>query len=79
MADEITTARELATHASDIKHLQNDMDAMKEDVAAIRASIEDIKGTLASAQGGWRVLIFIGSLSSAIIGAVSGYLTSKGV
>ena len=79
MADEITTARELATHASDIKHLQNDMDAMKEDVAAIRASIEDIKQTLASAQGGWRVLIFVGSAVSAIIGAVSGYLTSKGL
>ena len=79
MADEITTARELATHASDIKHLQNDMDTMKEDVAAIRASIEDIKQTLASAQGGWRVLIFVGSAVSAIIGAVSGYLTSKGL
>jgi prefoldin subunit 5 len=79
MADEITTARELATHANDIKHLQNDMDAMKEDVAAIRVSIEDIKQTLASAQGGWRVLIFVGSAASAIIGAVSGYLTSKGL
>jgi len=79
MADEITTARELATHANDIKHLQNDMDAMKEDVAAIRSSIEDIKQTLASAQGGWRVLIFVGSVASGIIGAVSGYLTSKGL
>lgn len=78
MADEITTARELATHASDIKHLQSDMDAMKEDVAAIRASIEEIKTTLASAQGGWRVLIFVGSLASAVIGAFSGYFTSKG-
>jgi flagellin-like hook-associated protein FlgL len=42
---EIETARELATHASDIKHLQDDMDAMKTDVAAIRKSIEEINKT----------------------------------
>ena len=76
--DDINTARELATHANDIKHIQNDMDEMKSDIAAIRASLEDIKQTLASAQGGWRVLIAVGSIASAIVGAISGYLTSKG-
>jgi len=48
MADEIQTARELATHASDIKHLQEDMDAMRADVAAIRIALDEIKKTLAS-------------------------------
>jgi prefoldin subunit 5 len=79
MSDDITTARELATHANDIKHLQDDMDAMKADLVAIRSSLDDIKGTLSSAQGGWRVLIFIGSIASGVIGAISGYLTSKGL
>lgn len=78
MADEITTARELATHANDIKHLQNDMDAMKEDLSAIRSLLDDIKQTLASAEGGWKVLIIIGSIASGVIGALSGYFTSKG-
>lgn len=78
MVDGIETARELATHANDIKHLQNDMDAMKADVAAIRVSLDEIKQTLASAQGGWKVLIVVGSLASGAIGAITGYFSSKG-
>ena len=78
MVDGIETARELATHANDIKHLQNDMDAMKADVAAIRVSLDEIKQTLASAEGGWKVLIAVGSVTSGIIGAVTGYFSSKG-
>jgi prefoldin subunit 5 len=55
MTPEIETARELATHANDIKHLQDDMDSMKEDVAAIRKSIEEINKTrLESVDVGWR-------------------------
>jgi prefoldin subunit 5 len=78
MSDEITTARELATHANDIKHLQDDMDAMKADISEIKSSLADIQKTLASAQGGWKVLIAVGSMVSAVIGAFSGYFTSKG-
>lgn len=74
MSPEIETARELATHASDIKHLQDDMDSMKVDVAAIRASIEEINKKLASAEGGWKALIAIGSVLGGVIGAVIGIL-----
>ena len=65
MVDEIQTARELATHASDIKHLQDDMDAMRADVAAIRVALDEIKNTLASAEGGWKVLMLAGGASAA--------------
>jgi prefoldin subunit 5 len=74
---EIETARELATHANDIKHLQDDMDAMREDVAAIRKSLEDISKKLASAEGGWKVLIAVGSFVGGLIGAVLGFFGSK--
>jgi len=74
---EIETARELATHANDIKHLQDDMDAMREDVAAIRASLEDISKKLASAEGGWKMLIAIGSFAGGIVGAVLGFIGGK--
>ena len=74
---EIETARELATHASDIKHLQDDMDAMREDVAAIRKSLEDISKKLASAEGGWKMLIAIGSFAGGVVGAVLGFLGGK--
>jgi len=76
MVDEIQTARELATHASDIKHLQDDMDSMKEDIAAIRKSLEDINKTLSEAQGGWKVLMMAGGAISAIT-AVVGFFTGR--
>ena len=77
MTPEIETARELATHANDIDHLQKDMDAMKEDVAAIRKSIEEINTKLASAEGGWKVLIAVGSIVGSGIGAVIGFFTGR--
>jgi hypothetical protein len=70
---EIETARELATHANDIKHLQDDMDAMREDVAAIRAQLDEISRKLASAEGGWRVLIFVGSVAGSLLGWFVGF------
>ena len=73
---EIETARELATHASDIKHLQDDMDAMKTDVAAIRKSIEEINKTLSEARGGWKVLIWAGGAASGI-SALAGFISGK--
>jgi hypothetical protein len=54
------------------------MDAMRADVAAIRLSLDEIKKTLASAEGGWKVLIVVGSLASGAIGAITGYFSSKG-
>lgn len=74
---EIETARELATHANDIKHLQDDMDSMVEDVAAIRKSIEEINKKLASAEGGWKVLIAVGSFVGSIVGTVIGFFGAK--
>jgi len=79
MTPEIETARELATHANNIEHLQKDMDSMKEDVAAIRASLEEIHKKLASAEGGWKVLIAIGSIVGGIVGAVLGILGFIGI
>ena len=75
---EIETARELATHASDIKHLQDDMDAMKTDVAAIRKSIEEINKTLSEARGGWKVLMWAGGAASGL-SALAGFISGKSI
>ena len=53
---EIETARELATHANDIEHLQKDMDKLVEDMEEIKKAIQSIQTTLAEAKGGWRLL-----------------------
>ena len=76
MSPEIETARELATHANDIAHLQDDMDSMKEDIKAIRKALEDIDKTLSEAKGGWKVLMWAGGAISAITAAV-GFFTGK--
>jgi prefoldin subunit 5 len=76
MVDDIQTARELATHANDIAHLQDNMDAMKEDIKAIRKSLEDIDKTLSEARGGWKVLMMAGGAISAIT-AIVGFFTGR--
>jgi hypothetical protein len=76
MSDSVETARELATHANDIKHLQDDMDTLVKDMSEIKKSLNEINRTLSEARGGWKVLIWAGGAASAISGAVgfvSGY------
>jgi len=76
----IETARELATHANDIKHLQDDMDRLVADISAIKTSLADINKTLSEAKGGWKVLMWAGGAASAatgIVGFISGYWGSR--
>jgi hypothetical protein len=68
---EITTARELATHASEIKHLQDDMDKMVQDMDEIKLAIQQIQKTLAEARGGWKILMYVAGVSSALTGLAS--------
>ena len=60
MTDAIQTARELATHASDIAHLQSDMDKMAADIEEIKKMLTNINTTLAEAKGGWKMLLAVG-------------------
>lgn len=78
MSDEMV--RELATHASDIKHLQSDMDKMVSDMEEIKKTLADIQKTLSEAKGGWKVLMWAGGAASAItsvIGFIVGHWGSK--
>ena len=65
---DIMTARELATHASDIAHLQNDMDKLVASVAAMQKTLSEIEKTLSEAKGGWKMLMLVGGASS-VVGA----------
>jgi len=66
--DPIETARELATHANDIKHLQDDMDKMVRDMDAIKKSLAEIQKTLSEAKGGWRTLMAVAGIASVVSG-----------
>ena len=68
MTDDIQTARELATHAADIAHLQDDMDKLVASVAAMQKTLGDIDKTLSEAKGGWKMLMLLGG-AGGVLGA----------
>ena len=76
MDDPIKTARELATHASDIRHLQSDMDKMVKDMDEIKKTLADIQKTLSEAKGGWKTLMYVGG-AAAGVGAAFTWLMDK--
>jgi prefoldin subunit 5 len=76
----LETARELATHANDIQHLQADMDKMVKEMAEIKTAIQGIEKTLSEAKGGWKTLAAIGgfiSFLTGVVGFVAGYWGHK--
>ena len=78
--DPIETARELATHANDIQHLQEDMDKMVKEMQEIKLAIQAINKTLSEAKGGWKTLMAIGgfvSFLTGVAGFIAGYWGHK--
>jgi prefoldin subunit 5 len=76
MEDPIKTARELATHANDIKHLQHDMDRMVSDMEEIKKTLQSINTKMDKVEGGWKALMWIGgavSTATGIVGYIFGY------
>ena len=65
---DIMTARELATHAADIAHLQDDMDKLVASMTAMQKTLSDIDKTLSEAKGGWKMLMLLGG-AGGVLGA----------
>jgi prefoldin subunit 5 len=70
MDDLVHTARELATHANEIKHIQSDMDRVLEELDAMKKTIDSINQKLDKAEGGWKTLIWIGTAVSGVTGTI---------
>ena len=68
VSEALDTARELATHANDIKHLQSDMDKIVQDMEEIKKSLYEINKTLSEAKGGWKMLMLLGG-AGGVLGA----------
>jgi prefoldin subunit 5 len=60
VTNEVATARELATHAADIDHLQKDMDKLISDMEDVKKTLVAIQSTLSEAKGGWKMLMLLG-------------------
>jgi hypothetical protein len=63
---ELDMVREIATHASDIRHIQDDMDKMIEQMKAMQITLSAINATLSEAKGGWKILMMVGGASGAL-------------
>ena len=63
---ELDMVREIATHSSDIRHIEEDMDKIIEQMKAMQKTLADISATLSEAKGGWRVLMMVGGVSGAV-------------
>jgi prefoldin subunit 5 len=75
MSDLMEQARELATHASEIRHLQADMDKMVDDMEEIKKAIIEINKTLSEAKGGWKMLLAVGG-AAGVVGSGITWLVS---
>jgi prefoldin subunit 5 len=71
MEESVQTARELATHANEIKHLQQDMDKLVQDMDQVKNTLAEIQKTLSEAKGGWRVLMYFGGAGCVVGGALT--------
>ena len=63
--------REIATHGAEIKHIQDDLDAIAAEMKEVRLALAEINKTLSEAKGGWKVLMMIGGAG----GAVGSFIT----
>ena len=69
MSDE-NLIREIATHGAEIKHIQDDLDKIANEMAEVRKALDAINKTLSEAKGGWKLLMWIGGAVSALTGVV---------
>lgn len=54
----------------DIGRLQGRVDALTSQVSTMEAQLRDIHGVVMQAQGGWRAMVMVGSVSAAV-GAIA--------
>lgn len=68
---DLVVARELATHAAEIRHLQEDMNKLLVEMAHMSDSLVTISSTLSEARGGWKVLMLVGGAGGALGAIIS--------
>ena len=68
--DPILTARELATHANDIEHLQADMDKLVKDMEEVKQSLADIQKMLAEQMASKKTLHSVLTVAAGLAGGL---------
>lgn len=68
--DPILTARELATHASDIEHLQADMDKLVKDMEDVKQALADIQRMLGEQAASKKTLHGVLTIGAGLAGGI---------
>lgn len=63
---EMMVIRDLATNSADIKHLQNDVDIVRQDLMDIKRSLDEMNKVLAQSQGSWKALAATASAGAGV-------------
>lgn len=74
---EIRMARELATHANDIKHLQDDVDKMVKDIEEIKKALQEIQRLLAEEHAQDRTISKMLTVGAGVLGGAIVWLLEK--
>jgi hypothetical protein len=75
MSDEVI--RELATHASDIRHMQDDMDRMVKDIEEIKKCLHEIQRMLAEEHAQDRTISKMLTVGAGLLGGAIVWLLEK--
>jgi len=68
--DAIETARELATHANDIEHLQADMDKLVKDMEEVKKSLAEIQRLLSEDRASKRTMHTVFNIIAVLFGGL---------
>ena len=75
--DPILTARELATHANDIEHLQADMDKLVKNMEEVKQSLADIQRMLAEQIASKKTLHSVLTVAAGLAGGLVVWILDK--
>jgi hypothetical protein len=75
MSDEVI--RELATHASDIRHMQDDMDKMVKDIEEIKKCLHEIQRMLAEEHAQDRTISKMLTIGAGLLGGAIVWFLEK--
>jgi prefoldin subunit 5 len=73
----IVNARELATHAAEIKHLQDDMDKLVSDMEEVKEALADIRKMLAEDQASKKTIHYVFNILSVLLGGGIVFILQK--
>lgn len=69
MIDSAELHRDVGKHDAQIEALQQQVNRLHQDLSSVISKLEEINQTLSEAKGGWRTLMMVAGIASAVTAA----------